>query len=201
MSVHVYILSFHLLSDISVIGEDKGGEKILRPEKQVEIDRLKDSFSRAESALLADYRGLTVAEMNEVRGKLREASVELRVTKNTLAKIAIKGTDMEPLTDALAGPTAIAFSYDDPVAGAKALTELAKNLDKLEIKAGMLGDQSLAISDIEALSKLPSKDVLLAQLLSVLNGPMTGFVTVLAGNQRKLVQVLAAIQEKKDNSN
>lgn len=173
----------------------------MRPEKQVEIDRLKNSFSKAESAVIADYRGLTVAEMNDVRGKLREASVELRVTKNTLAKIAIKGTGMEPLTDALSGPTAIAFSYADPVAGAKVLTELAKSHEKLEIKAGMLGDQALTLVDIEALSKLPSKDILLSQLLSVLNGPMTGFVTVLTGNQRKIVQVLAAIQEKMENSN
>ncbi len=171
----------------------------MRPEKQAEVERLKDSFSRAKSTVLADYCGLTVAEMNEIRGKLREASVELRVTKNTLAKIAIKGTDSEPLTDILAGPIAIAFSYDDPVAGAKVLTGLTKTHDDLEIKGGMLGDKVLSNSDIEALSKLPSKEILLSQLLSVMNGPMTGFVNVLVGNQRKLVQVLAAINEKKDN--
>ncbi|MBE9504760.1 MAG: 50S ribosomal protein L10 [Proteobacteria bacterium] len=172
---------------------------MLRPEKQAEVERLKDSFSRAKSTVLTDYCGLTVAEMNEIRGKLREASVELRVTKNTLAKIAIKGTDSESLTDILAGPIAIAFSYDDPVAGAKVLTELTKTHDDLEIKGGMLGDKVLSTSDIEELSKLPSKEILLSQLLSVMNGPMTGFVNVLVGNQRKLVQVLAAINEKKDN--
>ncbi len=171
----------------------------MRPEKQEEIDRLRESFSKAESAILADYCGLTVADMNEVRGKLREASVELRVTKNTLARIAVKGTDSEPLADSLVGPTAIAFSYVDPVAGAKVLKELSKKHDKLELKGGILGDKLLSVSDIEALSKLPSKDILLAQLLSVMNGPMTGFVNVLLGNQRKLVQVLAAISEKKEN--
>lgn len=171
----------------------------MRPEKQAEIERLKDSFSRAKSTVLTDCCGLTVAEMNEVRGKLREASVELRVTKNTLARIAVKGTDSEPLTDVLSGPTAIAFSYEDPVAGAKILQELAKAHDDLELKGGMLGDKVLSISDIEALSKLPTKEILLSQLLSVMNGPMTGFVNVIVGNQRKLVQVLAAISEKKDN--
>lgn len=169
----------------------------MRIEKEQEIDRLKDSFSRAKSAILADYRGLTVAEMNDVRSKLRGASVELRVTKNTLAKIALAGTDAEALSDSLAGPTAVAFSYDDPVAGAKALYELVETYDDLEIKAGVLGNKLLAMEEIKALSKLPSKEILLSQLLSVMNGPMSGFVNVLAGNQRKLVQVLASIRDKK----
>ena len=169
----------------------------MRTEKEQEVDRLKDSFSRAKSAILADYRGLTVSEMNDVRSKLRGVSVELRVTKNTLAKIALSGTDAEVLSASLAGPTAVAFSYDDPVAGARALTELAKTYEDLEIKAGVLGSKLLALPDIEALAKLPSKEILLAQLLSVMNGPMSGLVNVLAGNQRKLVQVLAALRDKK----
>ena len=172
----------------------------MRPEKVQEVDRLKDSFSRAQSAILADYRGLTVAEINDVRSKLRNASVELRVTKNTLAKIALSGTEAEALSDSLAGPTAIAFSYDDPVAGAKALSELADKYEDLEIKAGVLGGKLLGVADIKALAKLPGKEVLLGQLLSVMNGPMRGFVTVLSGNQRSLVQVLAAIRDKKAGS-
>lgn len=171
----------------------------MRIEKTQEIERLKESFSNAKSAILADYRGLTVSEMNDVRAKLREASVELRVTKNTLARIAIKGTDSEVLSDSLKGPLAIAFSFEDPVAGAKVLKKLADSHDDLELKAGLLGDKLLGLADIEALSKLPSKEVLLGQLLSVLNGPMRGFVTVLSGNQRSLVQVLAAIGETKEN--
>ncbi len=171
----------------------------MREQKQQEIDRLKDSFSRAKSVILADYCGLSVAEINEVRGKLRESSVEMRVTKNTLAKRAIKDTDSELLSDSFAGPTAIAFSYDDPVAGAKALAELAKDHEALELKAGILGNKFLALADIEALSKLPAKEILLAQLLSVMNGPMSGFVNVLSGNQRNLVQVLSSIKDKKEN--
>ncbi|MDH3975984.1 MAG: 50S ribosomal protein L10 [Deltaproteobacteria bacterium] len=170
----------------------------MRVEKNQEIEKLKDSFSRAKSAIVTDYRGLTVSEMNEVRSKLRQASVELRVTKNTLARIAIKGTDSEVLSDSLKGPTAIAFSFDDPVAGAKVLKGLAEEHDDLELKAGLLGDKLLGIADIEALSKLPSKEILLGQLLSVLNGPMRGFVTVLSGNQRSLVQVLSAIGKGKE---
>ena len=171
----------------------------MRVEKTQEIERLKESFSKAKSAIVADYCGLTVTEMNEVRKKLREASVELRVTKNTLARIAIKGTDSEALSDSLKGPSAIAFSFDDPVAGAKALKSLTEDHDELEIKAGILGDKLLGVADIEALSKLPSKEILLGQFLSVLNGPMRGFVTVLNGNQRSLVQVLSAIGKTKEN--
>ena len=171
----------------------------MRIEKTQEIERLKESFSKAKSAIVTDYRGLTVAEMNDVRNKLREASVELRVTKNTLARIAIKGTGSEVLSESLKGPSAIAFSFDDPVAGARALKKLAEAHEELELKAGLLGDKLLGIADIEALSKLPTKEILLGQLLSVLNGPMRGFVTVLSGNQRSLVQVLAAIAKSKEN--
>jgi len=171
----------------------------LRPEKQQEVERLRDSFSKAKSAIVADYRGLTVSEMNDVRGRLREADVELRVTKNTLARIAIKGTDSEALAESLIGPTAIAFSYDDPVAGARILKKLAEEYDELGLKGGVLGEKFLAEADITALSKLPTKEILLGQLLSVLNGPMSGFVNVLAGNQRQLVQVLAAIRDQKTN--
>ncbi len=172
----------------------------MREQKQQEIDRLKDSFSRAKSAILADYCGLSVAEINEVRGRLRESSVEMRVTKNTLAKRAIKDTDSDPLSDSFAGPTAIAFSYDDPVAGAKALTELVKVHEALEIKAGIMGDKLMTVADIEALAKLPTKEILLAQLLSVMNGPMSGLVNVLSGTQRNLVQLLSAMIDNKKNN-
>ena len=171
----------------------------MRPEKQQEVERLKDSFSRAKSAIVADYRGLTVSEMNDVRSKLRAADVELRVTKNTMARIAIKGTEAEALLETLVGPTAIAFSYEDPVAGPRVLKKLAEEYEALGLKGGILGDKFLADADITALSKLPSKEVLLGQLLSVLNGPMTGFVNVLNGNQRQLVQVLAAVRDQKTN--
>ena len=172
----------------------------MRDQKQQEIDSLKDSFSKSKSVILADYCGLTVNQMQDVRTKLRAASVEFRVAKNTLTKRAIKDTDSEPLSDVLAGPTGIAFSYEDPVAGARVLSELVDDHDAFEIKGGILGDKLLSIADITALSKLPTKEVLLSQLLSVMNGPMTGFVTVLNGNQRSLVQVLSAIKDTKENA-
>ncbi len=171
----------------------------MRTDKQQTIKGLSDNFSKAKSAILADYRGLTVSEMNHVRNRLRDVSVEFRVVKNTLTRIAIKGTDADSLVDYLKGPTAIAFSDDDPVAGAKAMTELAEEYPALDIRAGILGAKLLDEAEIKALSKLPGKDVLLAQLLSVMNGVPTGLVTVLSGNARNLVQVLTAINEKKES--
>lgn len=172
----------------------------MREQKQQEIDSLKDSFVKSESVILANYCGLTVGEMQDVRTKLRSASVEFRVAKNTLAKRAIKDTDSESLSDVFTGPTAIAFSYADPVAGAKVLSELVEDYEAFEIKGGVLGSKLLSIGDITALSKLPTKEVLLSQLLSVMNGPMTGFVRVLSGNQRSLVQVLSAIKDTKEDA-
>lgn len=172
----------------------------MRDQKQQEIDSLKDRFAKSQSVILADYCGLTVNQMQDVRTKLRAASVEFKVAKNTLAKRAIKDTDSESLSDVFAGPTAIAFSYEDPVAGARVLSELVDDHDAFEIKGGILGDKLLSVADITALSKLPTKEVLLSQLLSVMNGPMTGFVTVLNGNQRSLVQVLSAIKDTKENA-
>ncbi len=172
----------------------------MRDQKQQEIDGLKDRFVKSQSVILADYCGLTVNQMQDVRTKLRAASVEFRVAKNTLAKRAIKDTDSEPLSDVLSGPTAFAFSYDDPVAGARLLSELVEDHEAFEIKGGILGDKLLSIADILALAKLPTKEVLLSQLLSVMNGPMTGFVTVLNGNQRNLVQVLSAIKDSKEDA-
>lgn len=166
--------------------------------KQMAVEGLRGNFSKAKSVLLTDYRGLTVAEMNEVRRTLRESSVELKVVKNTLAKIAIKGTGAEVISDQFVGPTAVAFTYEDAVAAAKALTKLAETHDELEIKAGLLGEKLLNLEDIKALSKLPSREVLLAKLLSVMNAVPTGLVNVLIGKQRELVQVLAAIREKKE---
>lgn len=171
----------------------------MRTDKQQAIKGLNDSFLKAKSAILADYRGLTVSEMNNVRNRLRDVSVEFKVVKNTLTRIAIKETDADSLADYFKGPTAVAFSDDDPVAGAKVMMELVEEYSAFEIRAGILGSKLLNEADIKALAKLPPKDVLLAQLLSVMNGVTTGLVTVLSGNARNLVQVLASIKEKKEN--
>lgn len=162
------------------------------------VAELAEKLASAKAAFVADYRGLKVEQVNDLRGKLRAAGVnEYRVVKNTLLKIAIKGTDAECLNDLLAGPTAIAIVQDDPVAPAKALSEYAKGNDKFELKGGMLEGKSLGLEEIKALADLPSREVLLAKMLGSLNAPATNFVGVLAAIPRSLVQVLAAIKDQK----
>lgn len=165
--------------------------------KEQVVSELAAKLKEAKASFLADYRGLTVEEVNDLRGKLREAGVEYRVVKNTLLKLATKGTDAAILEEHLLGPTAIAIAGDDPVAPAKILNDYAKTNDKFELKVGTLDGQLLTIDDIKALADLPSREVLLGKMLGSINAPVSNFVGVLAAVPRSLVQVLSAIQDKK----
>jgi large subunit ribosomal protein L10 len=165
--------------------------------KEQVVAELAQKLASAKASFLADYRGLNVEKVNNLRGELRGVTVEYLVAKNTLLKLAAKGTAAECLNDHLVGPTAIAIVMGDPVAPAKVLTTFAKANPKFEIKAGVLDGKLLTIADIKALSELPSREVLLAKLLGSMNAPVTNFVGVLAAVPRSLVQVLAAIQDKK----
>lgn len=166
--------------------------------KEAVIAEFSSKLMEAKAAFLADYRGLNVEQANELRRKLRDAGVEYRVVKNTLLRLATKGTPAECLNEYLNGPTAIAFANDDPVAPAKALVEFAKHNKVFELKAGVLDGQLLTIDDIRALSDLPSREQLLATILRSLNAPATNFVGVMAAVPRSLVQVLSAINDQKE---
>lgn len=168
-----------------------------KQQKESNIAELKESFQRAQAVVLAEYKGLTVAQSNSLRRDLDKNDTGYRVVKNTLAKIAIEGTSYEGLKDDFVGPISVAFAYSDPAATAKALQEFSKANPTLLIKCGSLGGVNLTASDVEALSKLPSREQLLGQLLSVLAGPMRNLVGVLSGVPRKFVQVLQAIEDKK----
>ena len=165
--------------------------------KEQVVSELAGKLAAAKASFLADYRGLTVDQVNQLRGKLREVGVDYRVVKNTLLKLAAKDTGAACLEEHLTGPTAIAIVMDDPVAPAKVLSEYAKQNNKFELKAGALEGKLLSLDDIKALSDLPSREVLLAKMLGSMNAPITNFVGVLAAVPRSLVQVLAAIQDKK----
>jgi len=165
--------------------------------KEQLVSELAAKLKEAKASFLADYRGLNVDQVNDLRGKLREAGVEYRVVKNTLLKLAAKDTESACLEEHLQGPTAIAIAGDDPVAPAKILSDYAKANDKFEIKVGALNGQLLTLDDIKALADLPSREVLLAKLLGSINAPVSNFVGVLAAVPRSLVQVLSAIQDKK----
>ena len=169
----------------------------LENKKQI-VAQLKDKFGQAKLVVLTDYKGLNVAAMNDLRAKLREAGIDYHVVKNTLLRRAAKDTDAAALIDSFTGPSAIAVSLDDPVAPAKVLTEFAKANDKLEIKAGVMEGKILDASSIKALASLPSREVLLAKLLSVLVAVPTGMVTVLNEIPAKFVRVLAAVRDQKE---
>ena len=167
-------------------------------EKQKITEDLHARFSKSAIVILTDYKGLDVAAISQLRRELRKENIEYQVVKNTLLARAAEETDVALIKDHFKGPSAIALSYEDPVAPAKVLTQFAKENDKLEIKIGVMKGKALGLSEIKALSELPSREVLLGQLLSVLNGVPTSLVRVLAGVPRSFLNVLTAIKDQKE---
>jgi large subunit ribosomal protein L10 len=135
--------------------------------------------------------------MTELRSKLRDAGVEFKVVKNTLATIAANDVEMEEMTEYFSGPTAIAFGEDDAVSPAKVLVEFAKDHEVLEIKAGLLNGEIISKEKVESLAEIPSREELLAKAFASMKAPLSGLVNVLQGNIRGLVQVLNQIKEEK----
>ena len=166
--------------------------------KQQITEDLHDRFAKSAIIVLTDYKGLDVTSINDLRRKLRESDIEYQVVKNTLLVRAAEDTDVALIKDHFKGPSAVAISYDDPVAPAKVLTQFAKDNNKLEIKVGVLNGKVLDLQAIKALATLPSKEVMLAQLLSTINAVPTSFVRVLAEVPRSLLNVLTAIQDQKE---
>ena len=169
-----------------------------RADKAEVVSTYRQKFSEAKIGVLAGYRGMSVAEISELRGKLREASAELKVVKNNLARIAAEGTPMEPLKDHFKGPMAIALSYDDVAAPAKILSDAAKQYKHLEVMSGALDGALLDQSEIARIATLPSRDELLGMFLRVLQAPVTSFATVLTAPLRDLLGVLNGVKEKKE---
>jgi large subunit ribosomal protein L10 len=173
-------------------------KKLNRTEKKQVVESLHDSFSRSKITILTDYKGLDVEHINELRRKLREAEVEYKVVKNTLIIRASEDTDAALIKDYFKGPSALAFSYNDPVAPAKVLTEFAKENEKLEIKIGVMSGKAISLDEIKALSALPSREVLLGQLLSTMNGVPTSLVRALNDVPTRLLNVLQAVKDQKE---
>lgn len=171
-----------------------------REEKALVVAELKEKFSSVQGAVVTDFRGLDVARVTKLRAKLREAGVEYKVIKNTLAKLAIEDTELSSLSEHLQGPTAVAFGYDDPVAAAKILSDFAKENKELEIKAGIVEGKVIDFAGVKALADLPSREVLIAQVLAGLQSPIAGFVNVMQGNVRNLVYVLDAIKKQQEEA-
>ncbi len=167
-----------------------------KDEKQEVINELHEKFGRAKAAVLTGYSGIDVEQITDLRSKLRQAQVEYRVVKNTLARRAAKGTALEGLADHFVGPIGIALGYDDPVAPAKVLQEFSKTQQKLELKAGMLDGKLLKQADLKALASLPSLSALRGRIIGLLQAPASRIVGVLQAPGGQVARVLKARAEK-----
>jgi large subunit ribosomal protein L10 len=152
--------------------------------------------SKALSVVAAEYRGLTVSQMTDLRLKARSAGVYVRVVKNTLARKAVAGTSFECLGPVLKGPLVLAFSKDDPGAAARVVRAFAKDNDKLIARALSLGGQLLAGSELDKVASLPSREQALSQLMGVMKAPIQKLVATLAATPSKLVRTLAAVRDQ-----
>jgi large subunit ribosomal protein L10 len=154
-------------------------------------------LAKAQAIVLAEYRGLPVEKITQLRAKARASGVYLRVLKNTLARRAVQGTPFEKLADQMVGPLAYGVS-DDPVSAAKLLHTYAKENDKLVIKAGAIPGQLMSAKEVGSLAALPSREELLAQLMGTMLAPVTTFVQTLNQVPSKFVRTLAAVRDQKE---
>lgn len=162
------------------------------------VGELKLRLSGVRSAVLADYRGLTVQQMGALRRQLKSVSADVKVVKNRLARIALRDSELAILSPHLTGPTALAYSAKDPVALAKALQAFQKTTPAFQIKAGVVEGQAVPPEGVKALADLPSREVILAQVVGAFQAPIAKFVMTLNQVLVNLVLVLKAASERKD---
>ena len=166
-------------------------------DKKAIVAEVNEAASGALSAVIADYRGLTVSEMTELRKLAREQNVFLRVVRNTLARRAVEGTEFECLSESLVGPTILAFSIDDPGAAARIIKDYAKEHDDLEVKALAVGGVMYGAAEIDRLAKLPTREQALGQLAGLLQAPIAKFARTINEVPSGLARVLAAVKDQK----
>ena len=175
-------------------------EKIKKPQhiaKEQTVEEIKSLLSESTGALLVDYKGLNVAEDTQLRRRMRQADVVYRVDKNTLIKIACHDNGIDCLDEYLNGTTAVAFAKD-PVAMAKTISQFMAEFKKLQVKAGLLDSKFMSAAQLDALAKLPAREVLLSQVLGAMQAPMSSFAGVCAGMLRQLVTVVDRVREQKE---
>lgn len=165
--------------------------------KQEKIEAMKENFAKAKVAVVTEYRGLTVEEITKLRRALQKENSDYMVTKNTLAKVASKGTQFEVLADALKGPVAIAFGFADEVAPAKVVTKFIKEAKKGEIIATALDGKLLDAKETAVLADLPSKEELYAKMLGSINSPATGIVGAVNAVMSGLVRAMDQVAKQK----
>ena len=167
-----------------------------RQEKATNVSTLKEKLAKAQSLVLVDFRGLTVDADTKLRNEFRASGCEYKVVKNTLLGLAVKGTGMELLGDLLVGPTAIAYSYEDPAVPAKIAAKVAKENEKFVIKGGYVDGRALDKTGVVALSSLPGRDELRATLLATFNAVPQNFLALLNAAPQNFMYLLSAREEK-----
>ncbi len=168
----------------------------IEAKKQI-VSEVSEVASEALSAVVAEYHGLTVADMTILRNKARDSGVYLRVIRNTLAKRAVEGTDFACMQEAFIGPVLCAFSKDDPGAAARLLKDFGKEYEAMNVTAVSIGGKLLAADQLSAVASLPTYDQAIAQLMSVMNGPITKLTRTLNDVPGKIVRVVAAVKDAK----
>jgi len=174
----------------------------VRAQKEQDVDELADKISRSQMVVVTDYRGLTVAEISALRGRLRQAGAEYQVAKNTLTRFAAEKAGRSGLVEDLKGPSAIAFGYDDPAALAKSLQEYLRTsrTTNLVLKGGVLGDRRVTADEIGRIADLPPRDVVLGQTLGGIVSPLTAFLMVVTAPIQNLIGVFEARRQQLEES-
>jgi large subunit ribosomal protein L10 len=166
-------------------------------EKQALVAEVAEVAATAHSAIAAEYRGMTVEQLTKLRMQARKSGVFMKVVKNTLARRAVAGTSFECLKDSLKGPLILAFSKEDPGAAARVMKDFTKDNEKLVVTAIAFGGKLLPKTELERLSKLPTREQALATLMAVMKAPITKFVRTLNEPHAKLVRTIAAVRDQK----
>ena len=167
-------------------------------EKQAVVAEVADVASNALSAVAAEYRGLSVTQLTELRSKARSTGVYVRVVKNSLARRAVEGTEFECMQDHFSGPLMLAFSKEDPGSAARLFRDFAKENDQLKITLGAVGGETIDASDIGKLANLPTRDEGISMLMSVMQAPITKFVRTLNEVPSKFVRTVDAVRASKE---
>lgn len=165
--------------------------------KQDKVSQMKEKVDKAQVAIVTEYKGYSVEEITNLRRALQKEGGDYMVTKNTLAKLAIKGTPYEVLAETLKGPIAIAFGYEDQVAPAKALSKFIKDTKKGEIIAAAMDGRLMTAAEAKALATLPSKEEIYAKMLGCVNSPATGIVGSINAVMASLTRAVAAVRDQK----
>ncbi len=169
-------------------------------DKKAIVAEVQDAAKQSLSAVLADYRGLTVEEMTELRAKARASNVYMRVIRNTLARRAVQGTEFECLTDSFTGPSLLALAREEPGAAARLIKDFVKDHEKLEVRALAMSGQLLDAGQLETVAKLPSREEALASLVAVMQAPVTKFAQTLQAVPSKFVRTLAAVKDQREQA-